>query len=171
MIMIEVVVDGSFLEQFCGGHEKATGNAMIRIPIWAWITLAALGCGSASKPEDKFVEAHKQDSDFDTTMLCKHWYQSSEEQVDDVNQIYRADNSKLPPSRFRMQYIFLADGTCDWYYLSPDDGHEFKPGRWKILSNDPLTLEFTKGLAVEEYKVAELTDDVLRLTLISKLPK
>ena len=119
------------------------------------------------------LAAHKQDRDFNTTMLCKHWYQSSEEQVDDVNQIYRADNSKLPPSRFRMQYILLADGTCDWYYLSPDDDHEFKPGRWKVLYKDPLTLEIIKGLAVEEYKVVELTDDVLRLTLISstELPK
>ena len=140
---------------------------MIRILVCALVTLLAISFGCKSKPTDKVVESNQQDSGLDRVLLCKHWYHSSEEQADDVNQIYRADNSKLPPSRFRMQYIFRADGTCDWYYLSPDDDHEFKPGRWRVLSNDPLTLEITKGVAVEEYKVTELTDDVLRLTLVS----
>ncbi len=139
---------------------------MIRILVWVLFTLAALSCGCTSKPADKIVKDNQQDGGLDTTMLCKHWYHSPEEQVDDVNQIYRADNSKLPPSRFRMQYIFHDDGTCDWYYLSPDDNHEFKPGSWRALSNDPLTLEITKGTSVENIKVAELTNDVLRLTQI-----
>ncbi len=129
--------------------------------------LFAIGCRAQPQPADTIVQPNPNNLGVDSTMLLKHWYHSSEEQVDDRNQIYRSDGGKLPPSRFRMQYLFHADGTCDWYFLSPDDNHVFKQGRWKVTSGDSPTLVITKGEVVETYRINKLTSDVMHLAPIS----
>jgi hypothetical protein len=65
-----------------------------------------------------------------------------------------------------MQYIFYKNGDCEWYYLSPDDAHSFKPGKWKIDSNDKNILQIVKRDSMESYRVIELTKDILRISLI-----
>lgn len=100
--------------------------------------------------------------------LCRHWVQSYEEQQPDAaERIFRpADYKSFPPSRFRMQYKFACDGTCEWYSLSPDDAHRFEAGSWSIDAEDGAVLRITAGGTTEAYKIAELTDELLRLVPI-----
>jgi hypothetical protein len=63
-----------------------------------------------------------------------------------------------------MQYIFHENGECEWYFLSPDDAHHFKSGRWIIDPRGQNTIEVVKGEAREVYRIVELTSDVLRIT-------
>ena len=100
--------------------------------------------------------------------LYQHWVHSREEDRSDAGETYRPKSSKqFPPSRFRMQYIFHKDGTCEWLFLSPSDGHEFRPGRWKLEKRDGHILTIDKGGDIERYRVLELTHDVLRLASVA----
>ena len=103
-----------------------------------------------------------------TEYLCQHWVNSREEQQEtDTDQIYRPkDFKEFPASRFRMQYIFYKSGDCEWYYLAPDDGHNFRPGKWRIDPNDKSVLQIIKGDTTESYRVTELTKDILRIAVI-----
>lgn len=95
--------------------------------------------------------------------LARHWIHSSEEQNDDKVQIFRPERFKeFPPSRFRMEYVFRKNGDCEWYYLSPDDAHRFKTGKWK-LDPENEDLEITKAEKTERYRILELTKDKLKL--------
>lgn len=76
------------------------------------------------------------------------------------------DFKEFPASRFRMQYIFYKNGDCEWYYLAPDDGHHFKPGKWQVDPNDRSVLQIIKNDTTESYRIIELTKDVLRISLI-----
>ena len=62
-----------------------------------------------------------------------------------------------------MAYIFHADGACEWYYLSPDDDHRFKPGNWKLDGANGQVLVIQEEDVKETYRMVELTADVLRL--------
>ncbi|HBU08300.1 MAG: hypothetical protein A2471_04955 [Omnitrophica WOR_2 bacterium RIFOXYC2_FULL_45_15] len=99
--------------------------------------------------------------------LCQRWVHSFEEQQQaDKDSIYRPkDFKEFPGSRFRMQYIFYKNGDCEWYYLSPDDAHHFKSGKWRF---DPRksTLQIIKSDITESYRVTELTKDMLRIAPI-----
>lgn len=96
--------------------------------------------------------------------LTGHWVHSSEEQRDEKVLIFRPkDYKEFPPSRFRMEYIFHKSGDCEWYYLSPDDAHRFKTGKWKIDPKNKNVLEITKDDSTELYRIVELTKDKLRL--------
>ena len=100
--------------------------------------------------------------------LCKHWVHSREEQQQtDKDQIYRPkDFKEFPASRFRMQYILYKNGDCEWYYLAPDDGHHFKPGKWRLDPNDKSILQIIKDGTTESYRITELTKDMLRIAAI-----
>jgi hypothetical protein len=103
----------------------------------------------------------------DINDLCQHWVHSWEEQKDpDVkDQIFRPAASRaFPPSRFRMAYKFAQNGDCEWFYLSPDDGHRFKPGKWLIDATDKTLLKITTDGETKSYRIAELSKDILRLT-------
>ena len=79
-------------------------------------------------------------------------------------QIYRPSAFKqFSPSRFRMQYVFAKDGACKWMFLSPDDAHHFKDGKWKI---DDHVLQIVKEKATESFQVIELSKDLLKMKLL-----
>lgn len=112
------------------------------------------GPGSGSNPS---VAVRTINVDY----LAQHWANSYEEEVDPNIRIYRAvDFAQLPASRFRMEYIFRPDYTCDWLYLDPADAHHLRPGTWKA-DQDMLYID-QDGTTVK-YRVLELTPAILRV--------
>ncbi|MCP9846995.1 hypothetical protein KBY86_08880 [Synechococcus sp. Lug-A] len=98
--------------------------------------------------------------------LFQHWVRSSEEeQPGGTVQIFRpAGSMNFPPSRFRMAYKFAPNGACEFYYLSPDDAHHFKPCTWTIsASADKLILQISANEKSTSYRIAQLTGKSLRL--------
>jgi len=67
-----------------------------------------------------------------------------------------------------MQYVFYKNGDCEWYYLSPDDAHRFKSGKWRIASTDKNVLQIVKRDSTESYRIIELTKNILRIVLIKQ---
>lgn len=104
--------------------------------------------------------------------LCQHWVHSTEEIMPgDKAQIFRpAAFKNFPPSRFRMQYKFAANGDCEWLYLSPTDAHHMKTGRWQLDPNDKTILQITKDGATESFKITTLTKELLLLVPIVAKP-
>jgi hypothetical protein len=104
-------------------------------------------------------------TDINSEHLCQHWRHSQEEQQQpDKDEIYRPkDFKEFPLSRFRMAYIFHKNGDCDWYAGHPLDAHHFKPGKWRVDSNDKSILQIIKDGVTEQYRVTELTKDILRI--------
>jgi hypothetical protein len=131
-----------------------------------FFSLFITGCPSKPRSSD-VVEPQSGSLRTDTRadFLSRHWVNSFEEQRQyDTAQIYRPESFKeFPPSRFRMQYIFQKDGDCEWYYLSPDDNHQFKPGKWRFNPKDENILEIVKDGSTESYKIIELSKSVLRI--------
>jgi hypothetical protein len=105
----------------------------------------------------------------DAGNLCRHWFQSCEEQgATDLEQIFRPAGFKtFPPSRFRMQYKFGRDGACEWLFLSPDDAHRFESGTWRVDPNDGAVLWITTAGTTAGYRVTALTRDQLRLVRVA----
>jgi hypothetical protein len=108
----------------------------------------------------------------DIKQLAQHWVHSREEETQGSDvQIYRRENYKeFPPSRFRMQYIFSADGKCKWYYLAPNDAHHFRDGTWKIDANAENIIHIEQDKTVS-YQIVELTEEVLRMVLTTTKTK
>ncbi len=111
----------------------------------------------------------KSSLDYNVDDLCQHWVHSFEEQQKgETREIYRPAGSRtFSPSRFRMEYIFEKNGNCKWYFLSPDDDHRFKNGKWKINAIDKNLLMITKDGKTESFKIEELSKSVLRFTLLN----
>ena len=97
--------------------------------------------------------------------LFQHWVRSSEEeQPGGTVQVFRPAASIIfPPSRFRMAYKFAPKGGCEFYFLSPDDAHHFKPCTWTI-SADKMILQISVDRKSTSYRIAELNGKSLRLT-------
>ena len=104
--------------------------------------------------------------------LAQHWIHSREEETQGSDvQIYRRENyQEFPPSLFRMQYIFYADGKCKWYYLAPNDAHHFRDGTWKIDANAENIIHIEQDKTVS-YRIVELTKEVLRMILTTTKTK
>ena len=104
--------------------------------------------------------------DIDIDDLFQHWVHSSEEeQPGGTVQIFRPAASMIfPPSRFRMAYKFARNGGCEFYFLSPDDAHHFKPCNWTISAGDKLILQISASGQSISYRIAQLTGKSLRLT-------
>jgi hypothetical protein len=100
--------------------------------------------------------------------LYGHWVHSSEEEQPGATvRIYRPAGSRaLPPSRFRMAYKFARGGACEYYFLSPDDDHRFKPCKWEVGTNNGTILKVAANGTVTTYRIAELSGKILRLTEI-----
>ncbi len=86
------------------------------------------------------------------------WTIDQSASTDEIDVYRRSDTFKPPASRFTMAYVFRADGTCDWMFLAPDDGHHFKPGTWQLVGD---TLHVQQDVPVV-YQ-AHLRDDALVL--------
>jgi hypothetical protein len=103
--------------------------------------------------------------DIDIHDLFQHWVHSSEEeQPGGKVQIFRPAASRtFPPSRFRMAYKFAPNGSCEFYFLSPDDAHRFKPCNWTISATDKMILQISANGTTTSYRIAQLTGKILRL--------
>jgi hypothetical protein len=97
--------------------------------------------------------------------LSRHWVQSAEEQrADSTLQVFRPAGSRaFPPSRFRMAYKFAPDGRCEFFFLSPDDAHHFRPCTWKLGAKDRRVLQIAADGRTTSFRIAELSGNVLRI--------
>jgi len=105
----------------------------------------------------------------DSKDLFQHWVRSSEEeQPSGTVQIFRpAASINFPPSRFRMAYKFAPNGSCEFYFLSPDDAHHFKPCSWTI-SADKLILQISANGKSTSFRIAQLNGESLRLAPLNR---
>ena len=73
-----------------------------------------------------------KDEEIIPSELFQHWKHSYEEQITQGQEaVYRpASFISFPPSRFRMQYSFKPDGSCQYLKLSPYDAHTMEPCRY-----------------------------------------
>jgi hypothetical protein len=103
--------------------------------------------------------------DIDVNAMFQHWVHSSEEEKPgETVQIFRpAASMNFPPSRFRMAYKFAPNGGCEFYFLSPDDAHHFRPCHWTISASDKLILHIGANGKSTSYGIVELTGKILRL--------
>jgi len=136
------------------------------------ISLLLLSCSGSRKSVATNVPTSataQTATDINLDDLCQHWVHSREEQSStDKDELYRPATFKVfPPSHFRMAYKFAKDGTCEWLYLSPDDAHHFKPGKWRIDLHDPHILQITKENTTESYRIITLTKDMLRIARLT----
>lgn len=101
----------------------------------------------------------------DVNDLLQHWVHSSEEErPGGTVRIFRpAASMEFPPSRFRMAYKFAANGACEFYFLSPDDAHHFKPCNWTISASDETILQISADGETTSYAITQLTGEILRL--------
>jgi len=120
--------------------------------------LAALAQAQATTPRGEPLSAS-------VAALSRHWVQSSEDQrAGGAVQVFRpAGSMTFPPSRFRMAYKFAADGSCEFYFLSPDDAHHFRPCTWKLGARDRRVLQLTADGKTTSLRIAELSAKVLRI--------
>jgi len=83
--------------------------------------------------------------DIDLKDLFQHWVHSSEEERpgEAVQNYLPADSIHFPPSRFRMAYRYAPNAACEYYFLSPDDAHHFRPCRWTISVSDKVILRIS----------------------------
>lgn len=102
----------------------------------------------------------------DVNDLFQHWVHSSEEeQPGGTIRVFRpAAAMKVPPSRFRMAYRFARNGGCEFYFLSPDDAHHFKPCNWTISASDGMILHVSANGKATSYRIVQLSRKILRLT-------
>jgi hypothetical protein len=134
------------------------------LSFWSFLTaqslFAAPDMAQASGMNSPRIRRH-----FDINDLAQHWVRSSEEeQAGGTVQIFRPFASmNFPPSRFRMAYKIAPNGNCQFYFLSPDDGHHFKPCTWTI-SDDKFILQISASGQSISYKIDQLTRKSLRLT-------
>ena len=102
----------------------------------------------------------------DINDLFRHWVHSSEEEQPGGRvRIFRpAASREFPPSRFRLAYKFARNGSCEFYVLSPDDAHHFRPCDWKTGASDKTILQIIANGTTTSYRIAELSGEILRLT-------
>ena len=103
--------------------------------------------------------------DIDVNDLFQHWVHSNEEeQPGGTIQIFRpAASMKFPASRFRMAYKFARNGSCEFYFLSPDDAHHFRPCNWTISVSDRVILQVSENGKATSYRIVQLSGKNLRL--------
>ena len=103
---------------------------------------------------------------FDSKDLYQHWVRSAEEDLPGgaVWVLRPAGSREFPPSRFRMAYKFARDGSCEFYFLSPDDAHHFKACKWTLGANPKPTLQIVGEGTSTSFRIVELTRHVLRVT-------
>jgi hypothetical protein len=135
------------------------------LSLWSCLSIQSLIAAPAS------AQAAGTKSDgitlaIDINDLFQHWVHSREEQQPGGKiQIFRpAASMKFPPSRFRMAYKFARNGTCEFYFLSPVDAHEFKACTWKLSTDDGTILQIIGNGMTTSYRIAELSGKILRLT-------
>ena len=142
----------------------------------AFAVLGILSCVSvrAVSASPALTESDGSPQALEIKNLLQHWVHSSEEEkAGEAVQVFRpAGSREFPPSRFRMAYKFDRNGDCEWLFLSPDDAHHFKSGKWVIDARDQTLLKITANGKTKSYRIAELTKSIMRLKpLTSKANK
>ena len=138
--------------------------------LFAFLILFSYSCSPKAGPVNTMPSGAASTAiGIDPQLLCQPWVHSREEQQpSDKDELYRPQGFKqFPPSHFRMQYVFHPNGECEWLYLSPNDAHHMKAGKWRIDPNNKPILQISKEGATESYRVSELTKDRLRMARIN----
>jgi hypothetical protein len=101
----------------------------------------------------------------DINALFQHWVHSSEEDSSQGSvQTFRpAASMMFPPSRFRMAYKFARNGSCEFYFLSPDDAHHLKICKWTGNANDTSILRIVANGRTTTFRIVELSSRILRI--------
>ncbi|HAH20686.1 MAG: hypothetical protein A2Y00_04750 [Omnitrophica WOR_2 bacterium GWF2_43_52] len=100
--------------------------------------------------------------------LYQTWFNSYEEQESRTESIetYRPEGFKeFPPSRFRNEYIFKEDGSCQWLVLHPADAHYLKSGTWEVSpDDDQVILIYDQQHSLQKsFRIIEIQKDLLRI--------
>jgi hypothetical protein len=143
-------------------HTLRGGRTMKRIIVGS---LVILGLWTSLSTGPVLAAPASAPAAVDIDRLFQHWVRSSEEErPGDAVQVFRpAASREFPPSRFRMAYKFARDGSCEWYFLSPDDAHRFKPGTWRLDASDKTLLRIVEDGTTISYRIVELSAKALRL--------
>lgn len=98
-------------------------------------------------------------------LLARDWRHSYEEDsVSSRVQTFRPAGSRMfSASRFRMEYIFMANGECKWLELMPNDGHRLRNGIWWFSALRGNVVYVDVQQRVDSFQIVELGTDVLRL--------
>ncbi len=99
--------------------------------------------------------------------LFQSWTHSFEEETPgEDTQIFRPSDFKpFPVTRFRMQYVFRADGTCEWLVLDPADAHYMTRGTWKLAPASEVWIYDARGQRVKSvsFQIVQLEANRLRI--------
>ncbi|MEK6568365.1 MAG: hypothetical protein AABZ27_06495 [Candidatus Omnitrophota bacterium] len=112
----------------------------------------------------------------DMRYLYQTWFHSYEEQDNREGpfEIYRHEGfKKFPASRFRGEYRFKEDGSCQWLALHPTDAHYLKSGTWEVSRDETqviLIYDQQQNLQ-ESFRIIEIQKDLLRIEPIVFLPE
>lgn len=90
------------------------------------LVIAMLGAATMLLSACASVNEGSETAKVEPPHFYQHWVNAYEEQTAG-KMVFRPKGSKeFPASRFRMEYVFNNDGSCQYKYLSPIDKHEMK---------------------------------------------
>ncbi|MEN8192863.1 MAG: hypothetical protein ABFS12_08605 [Bacteroidota bacterium] len=104
----------------------------------------------------------------DNDSLFKLWFQSSEEQSNDVL-VFRPEGYELPRVWSREKMEFKKTGEFIYHQIAPEDGYLVLKGAFKLDNeNNELHITYTKGtqLIITNYKLIEVTSKILKIKLL-----
>ena len=135
--------------------------------VFASTLVFAVGCGSDDAPTravDESAEPTEQ-----STPLVGSWTHSMEEDsFGSTTDWYRPSQSRdFAYDWFRMRYDFFADGTCEYWWLSPNDAHEMRPGTWELVEKDERYVrvydEDGELLETVSFRIVQLEGNLLQI--------
>jgi hypothetical protein len=143
---------------------KTMLRSFVILSLWSCLTTLPL-VGAPVPTQVAGAKPSRTPLAIDISELSQSWAHSREEdQADGAAQVFRPVGSmKFPPSRFRMEYRFAQDGSCEALVLSPSDAHHFNACKWKLGPNDKTILQIIANGTVSSYRVVELSQKILRL--------
>jgi hypothetical protein len=121
-----------------------------------FVVLLVMNCISCSKSTEP--------SEF----IYNTWVHSYEEQDTYYPQLFRPiDYKEFGASRFRMEYTFNQDGSCQWKVLDPKDAHYLQSGTFLRVEEKVLIFD-TDGTLKEyiSFKITNLKENLLETTRI-----
>lgn len=96
--------------------------------------------------------------------LNQTWYHSYEEDKDKQQYFRPATSQYIPsPSRWRNQFVFRNNNTCQYRFLAPNDAHEMKNASWAYYPNKIFLLE-NKIDIIDVYEILSITDTLMILS-------
>ena len=105
-------------------------------------------------------------SELDNEDIYTTWVHSYEEQNTYYPQLFRPiDYKEFGASRFRMQYTFNQDGSCQWLVLDAGDAHYFQSGTFLRIEQTVLIYD-TYGTLQDyiSFKITNLKQNLLEIT-------